>query len=139
MRLDDTPEMSQRLLNTCYLFNPISLFYSTIAKIYSHQPNYISQLHMIFFFFLNDPATPEIYPLPLPAPLPIYRTKGGWPSPSGTVAQRPGLGLPHSRQALSLSVRSVRNSRPCHTSRHRPTLSKVAAPRDVRQIGRAHV
>src|SRR2546428_4975806 len=23
------------------------------------------------FFFLNDPAPPEIYPLPLPAPLPI--------------------------------------------------------------------
>src|ERR1022692_3537638 len=24
-----------------------------------------------FFFFFNDPATPEIYPLPLPAALPI--------------------------------------------------------------------
>src|SRR5256885_2126749 len=27
---------------------------------------------IFFFFFLNDPATTEIYPLPLPAPLPIY-------------------------------------------------------------------
>src|SRR2546430_7440345 len=26
---------------------------------------------VIFFFFFNDPAPPEIYPLPLPAPLPI--------------------------------------------------------------------
>src|ERR1017187_4700267 len=25
----------------------------------------------ICFFFFKDPATPEIYPLPLPAPLPI--------------------------------------------------------------------
>src|SRR2546422_10568768 len=25
-----------------------------------------------FFFFLNEPATPKIYPLPLHAPLPIY-------------------------------------------------------------------
>src|SRR5256886_10944419 len=29
-------------------------------------------LHLFFlFFFLNDPATPEIYTLPLPDPLPI--------------------------------------------------------------------
>src|SRR2546430_16633494 len=26
-----------------------------------------------FFFFFNDPATPEIYPLPLHAPLPFWR------------------------------------------------------------------
>src|SRR5256885_8403507 len=25
----------------------------------------------VFFFFLNDPATPKLPPLPLPAPLPI--------------------------------------------------------------------
>src|SRR5256885_16700475 len=29
-----------------------------------------------FFFFFNDPATTEIYPLPHPAPLPISRP---WP------------------------------------------------------------
>src|SRR5256885_807582 len=28
-------------------------------------------IHSYVFFFLNDPAPPEIYPLPLPAPLPI--------------------------------------------------------------------
>src|SRR2546425_10200222 len=27
----------------------------------------------LFFFFFNDPPTPEIYPLPLPAALPICR------------------------------------------------------------------
>src|SRR2546430_13310665 len=32
-----------------------------------------------FFFFLNDPATTEIYPLPLPHPLPIslHESAGG--------------------------------------------------------------
>src|ERR1039458_1616983 len=29
------------------------------------------QLQQFFFFFFNDPAPPEIYPLPLPAVLPI--------------------------------------------------------------------
>src|SRR3989475_8742298 len=28
-------------------------------------------IHYFSFFFFNDPATPEIYPLPLPAALPI--------------------------------------------------------------------
>src|SRR5256885_8774171 len=32
-----------------------------------------------FFFFLNDPAPPEIYPLPPPAPLPIcFRRSHAW-------------------------------------------------------------
>src|SRR3954463_2868900 len=30
----------------------------------------------LFFFFFKDPAPPEIYPLPLPDPLPILRV---WP------------------------------------------------------------
>src|SRR5258707_12540275 len=29
---------------------------------------------VFFFFFFNDPATPEIYPLPLHDPLPIFRS-----------------------------------------------------------------
>src|SRR2546422_8280870 len=32
---------------------------------------YGGNVHRFSFFFLNDPAPPEIYPLPLPAPLPI--------------------------------------------------------------------
>src|SRR3989440_11275087 len=31
----------------------------------------LPSLRAFFFFFFNDPATPEIYPLPLHAPLPI--------------------------------------------------------------------
>src|SRR2546430_3717914 len=30
------------------------------------------RLHLFFFFFFNDPATPEIYTFPLPAALPIF-------------------------------------------------------------------
>src|SRR2546430_5238791 len=40
-----------------------------------HLPEFFFTLlpypHFDFFFFLNDPAPPEIYPLPLPAALPI--------------------------------------------------------------------
>src|SRR5256885_16311739 len=35
-----------------------------------------------FFFFFNDTATPEFYPLPLPAPLPIWARLGHERSPS---------------------------------------------------------
>src|SRR3989441_271606 len=38
------------------------------------------QLHVLSFFFFNDPATPEISPLPLPDPLPILRPG---PPPAG--------------------------------------------------------
>src|SRR2546430_7140719 len=34
-------------------------------------------LSMLFFFFFNDPAPPEIYPLPLPRPLPISFVTSG--------------------------------------------------------------
>src|ERR1039457_1465271 len=45
---------------------PTSLAFSCLSSIF-------------FFFFFNDPAPPEIYPLPLPAALPISTR----PSPSG--------------------------------------------------------
>src|SRR5256884_8312590 len=49
-----------------------------------------------FFFFLNDPAPPEISPLPLHAALPIYR-RG---PPGGALDQRvPGGFGPARRQA----------------------------------------
>src|SRR5256886_13125887 len=31
--------------------------------------------YLAFFFFLNDPPTPEIYPLPLPDALPIFASE----------------------------------------------------------------
>src|SRR2546429_8962205 len=36
----------------------------------------VSVSSLLFFFFLNDPAPPEIYPLPLPAALPIPHPHG---------------------------------------------------------------
>src|SRR5256712_10080996 len=38
---------------------------------------------MSLFFFFNDPATPEIYPLPLPDALPIYRRSPRHPPGAG--------------------------------------------------------
>src|SRR2546430_7385613 len=39
----------------------------------------MEQLVLFFFFFLNDPATPEIYPFPLPPSLPLSRSvASGW-------------------------------------------------------------
>src|SRR2546425_6289396 len=37
--------------------------------------NYIFSILFFLFFFLNDTAPPEIYPLPLHDPLPIFRTQ----------------------------------------------------------------
>src|SRR2546427_12850723 len=60
--------------------------------------------HLIFFF-LNDPPPPEIYTLPLPAPLPIsvreggnppHRVQGGGPPRLGRGA-RPPHRSPHAR------------------------------------------
>src|SRR5256884_9714099 len=51
------------------------------------------------FFFLNDPPTTEIYPLPLHAPLPISpgdpgeRLLGPTATPAQLAAQRRALGL----------------------------------------------
>src|SRR2546430_7419796 len=67
---------------------------------------------LIFFFFLNDPPPPEIYPLPLPDPLPfpahtqIRRpappldciTAGSAPPPAG---RRAGCLRAHARAAPS--------------------------------------
>src|SRR2546421_7576903 len=42
---------------------------------------------LLVFFFLNDPATPEIYPLSLHDALPISSSPGAWRS--GAPPQRP--------------------------------------------------
>src|ERR1022692_4836153 len=47
------------------------------------------QPHQFFlFFFFNDRATPEIYPLPLHDPLPIYPPDAGSGEPQCTVRSR---------------------------------------------------
>src|SRR2546429_9937144 len=42
-----------------------------IMAIIIYNLNTNSSILLIIFFFLNDPATTKIYPLPLPDPLPI--------------------------------------------------------------------
>src|SRR5256885_17185443 len=58
---------------------------------------------LFFFFFLNDPATPEIYTLSLHAPLPIF----DWNPPPPRLAVAPAVALqelllsgPHRAQLL---------------------------------------
>src|SRR5256886_13986503 len=56
-------------------------------------PNSLCILLPTFFFFLNDPPTPEISPLPLPAALPFLLT-GALPAAdaSAQLAGQPMLG-----------------------------------------------
>src|SRR2546430_10017576 len=65
----------------------------------------------LFFFFFNDPATPEIYPLPLHDALPIWtqgsRAWSRWPSPSGARAARRSQ-RPRRRGLASFQRASVR-------------------------------
>src|SRR5256885_12767928 len=42
-----------------------------------------NNIHIVLFFFLNDRAPPEIYPLPLPDALPIYGRGEGVPVGAG--------------------------------------------------------
>src|SRR2546430_1915568 len=51
-------------------------FYTTLLTSFSQDFFFITnQQIFFFFFFFNDPAPPEIYPLPLHAPLPIPRRR----------------------------------------------------------------
>src|SRR5256714_7561364 len=51
-----------------------------------HFSHITQQPLLLLFFFLNDPAPPEISPLPLPAPLPICpRQSGGWACPLQSI------------------------------------------------------
>src|SRR5258708_2782459 len=51
------------------------------------------------FFFLNNPAPPEIYPLPLHAALPIYPGGAGLAGPPGAAGRhRLRRGLPRQRR-----------------------------------------
>src|SRR5256885_16524085 len=53
------------------------------------------------FFFFNDTATPEIYPLPLHAALPIYHEAAvGGPQRAGALAIEPRILLDRGREPL---------------------------------------
>src|SRR5256885_2903503 len=77
-----------------------------------------------FFFFLNNPAPPEISPFPLHAALPIYR-RGRDRGPDAAVARRPGA-----------CVRQP--PRPVHRrARHAARVAAVARPTPWRRHIRA--
>src|SRR3989338_6676573 len=68
---------------TLCAFRTLSPFLSSVlmkrgsVRSEEHTSELQSQFHLLFplLFFLNDPAPPEIYPLPLPAPLPIFNSR----------------------------------------------------------------
>src|SRR5256885_14572377 len=87
-----------------------------------------------FFFFLNDPAPPEIYPLPLHAALPIYEDP---PDPAG-------MALAHRHAAAVPGIEITDHADPPRIGRpHREgdALDPVMHQRmgAELQIGRAHV
>src|SRR2546430_1535743 len=53
---------------TCTTLSPNSSSYYSC-------PPYCRVTQHVSFFFFNDPPPPEIYPLPLPAPFPIYKQR----------------------------------------------------------------
>src|SRR2546430_6991729 len=69
---------------------------------YSWHFNHCLQLATLFFF-LNDPPPPEIYPLPLPDPLPISPLRPQGTARAGQRADLPGDG----RKALHLMPRGT--------------------------------
>src|SRR5256885_6858568 len=62
--------------------------YSYIKPI-RHKYRHTPSAHLPFFFFLNDTAPPEIYPLPPHAALPIWALHQRSPRPAG-ASTRPG-------------------------------------------------
>src|SRR2546427_2288520 len=99
----------------------ISFFYMLLAT---------SSL-LYFFFFLNDTAPPEIYPLPLPAPFPIY-WRGGMPQQPaqpppaawrGTVARGAHAGSAEPEESFRGRIvvpRDERNRRNGRKLAHKP-------------------
>src|SRR2546430_15321354 len=90
-----------------------------------------------FFFFFNDTAPPEIYPLPLRAALPISRP-------------RAARVLPRRRPLAPVGRGALRRRRHCHDGGRLPAHALRAPRRTARrrvrplvavpaQIGRAHV
>src|SRR2546430_13976386 len=89
------------------------------------------------FFFLNDPATPEISTLPLHAPLPISAAPGAAsrdPARLVPAVPRVGLAEPIGPAAVPSVHGHRRRGRGAGEGRHRLRRAGGGA-----QIGRAHV
>src|SRR2546430_15696595 len=92
----------------------------------------------LLFFFFNDPATTEIYPLPQPDPLPIYpgyadRSPGGG-APDGVQPPRRG---PRQTRGAATAAGAAARSDPQRGARGRRVPLLLVLP--AGQIGRAHV
>src|SRR5256885_15333513 len=90
-----------------------------------------------FFFFLNDPATPKTYPLPLPAALPTYPPR---PRPAQPLlqpdAQSRRIGAPAPPLAPGTRLDPIAAQ---ERDLRFPGHAEVPEPRHAREIGRAHV
>src|SRR2546429_8814190 len=101
------------------------------SRIFSFSLFMVSLL-CFFFFFFNDPAPTEIYPLPLPAALPI------WGFGRGRVAapRRAAAGREENRRRRDR--REPHHHRQPHVPRHARRQGLGPRP-DRAEIGRAHV
>src|SRR2546425_10332014 len=98
--------------------------------IFSYSPS-------LFFFFLNDPAPPEIYPLSLPDALPIFSSRDRSrpsQSPRRWISRRlPWAGRCASRYSISPAANCARIIAAAARGCVAPALA------DALKIGRAHV
>src|SRR2546429_5634521 len=84
----------------------------------------LPNLTLLFFFFFNDPATTEIYPLPLHDALPI-----------SAICQRQRLACP---SFLGTATRKIRR-RPTRTRRQsRPTQREAFLDRKSTRLNSSH-
>src|SRR5256884_8383336 len=101
----------------------------------------ISIPSMVSFFFLNDPAPTEIYPLPLHAPLPISHPFSGGEHPAQRrISQdQAGAERPPDRagRAEDFRVRALPRDAPADYRAPCDRTSAVACAGE--EIGRAHV
>src|SRR5256886_15396187 len=91
--------------------------------------------NVLFFFFLNDPAPPEISPLPPPPPLPT-------PPRRGAAAPRPAP----APELRAVRLRGEPRGEPDHVRPRRDPVLRLRGRtgrgllrRRLPQIGRAHV
>src|SRR3989475_12127827 len=100
------------------------------------KPNYItSYFHLIFFFFLNDTATTEIYPLPLHDALPISaRATAPAAARHGGDAALQRRGVERGRKAAGVRPEVPRGQ--ADGDRRRPGTGRVADRRRCQPLPR---
>src|SRR5256885_3245245 len=87
----------------------------------------------LFFFFLNNPATPEFSPFPLPAPLPIFPARPRLPARPASRLNAPARSLRRPAQPTAGSTHPV--ERP-HAIAHDHGVAALPVPRQDRKSTR---